>query len=124
MASPGANEIPVSFADILIPTLPYYFQSATPAGKVKLQDLPGRVIVMGEFVTTEPTAPSPTLRRYTVPLYEIPCSSLAWDAQEKAFRAKVPTYVSLTSESVLYVVAETGTDTDVVVGPSPTIVTV
>lgn len=123
MAIPGANEIPVSFAEIVIPTLPYYFQSTTPAGSVKLQDLPGRIVVLGEFRTTEPTSPAATVRRYRVALYEIPCASLVWDATEKAFRAKIPTYISALSDSVLFVVAENGTDTDTVIGLSPSIVT-
>jgi hypothetical protein len=118
----GPNEMPVNFKDVFLKALPYYHQTSTPAGILPLQDLEGRVLVIGQYMTTEPASPANIRRQYRVVLYEVPCSALVWDATEGAFKAQVPAYIDVSptnGATVLFVPVEAATTTEDAIGLSP-----
>ena len=118
----GPNEMPVNFKEVFLKALPYYHQTSSPAGILPLQDLDGRVLVIGQYMTTEPASPANIRRQYRIPLYEVPCSALVWDATEGAFKAQVPASIDVgatNGATVLFVPVEAATTTEDAIGPSP-----
>lgn len=120
----GTAELPVNFKEVFLKALPYYHQTSTPAGIVPLQNVDGRVLVIGQFQTTEAASPQNIRRQYREVLYEIPCSALVWDATENAFKAQVPAYIDVSptnGASVLFVAVENATATEDAIGVSPVV---